>query len=159
MAEYEIQFFGASSRPPDALAADFYDSFEGVLASRCGRLSVTVDATSDAPIDTATRIADRLETLGIHVLRVDPDLVDATEIATRLGRTRQNVQQWATGARQVAFPSPLAVVGGKRIWPWAEIVQWANQHLGFDENSGLLLDEAAIVNANLVNQRDVALLT
>lgn len=63
----------------------------------------------------------------IFVIRIEPsDLVTAAEIARRLNRSRQSVQQLVTGSRSDGdFPVPVAGITTKTmIWSWMEVVEW-----------------------------------
>lgn len=63
----------------------------------------------------------------ILVIRLEPsDLVTAAEIARRLNRSRQSVQQLITGVRgDGGFPVPVAGITAKTmIWSWKEVVEW-----------------------------------
>jgi hypothetical protein len=52
------------------------------------------------------------------------DLVDATEIARRLGVKRpQVVHDWRR--RHNDFPEPIAHLGNGHVWLWPEIESWA----------------------------------
>jgi hypothetical protein len=65
--------------------------------------------------------------LNIWVKRAEPsDLVTSAEIARRLDRSRQSVQQLISGYRGVGdFPLPVAGVTAKTIlWSWQEVVGW-----------------------------------
>jgi hypothetical protein len=63
------------------------------------------------------------------VVRVEPDeLVSASAIARRLGRTRQSVALLIAGRRGPGgFPTPaLWVDGATRLWRWTEVAEWAS---------------------------------
>ena len=63
----------------------------------------------------------------LRVARVAPDdLVTATAIAQRTGRTRQSINQLIAGDRGPGgFPAPVAHVDAKtRLWRWTEVSQW-----------------------------------
>jgi predicted DNA-binding transcriptional regulator AlpA len=52
------------------------------------------------------------------------DLVDATEIAHRLGVKRpQVVHDWRR--RHEDFPAPVAHLGNGNVWIWPEVASWA----------------------------------
>lgn len=66
---------------------------------------------------------------GLTVRRVDEDdLVSVGEIADRLGRSRQSVNQLIAGQRgDGSFPPPLTQARGHaRVWSWAEVARWAD---------------------------------
>jgi hypothetical protein len=65
--------------------------------------------------------------LNLWVKRVEPsDLVTRSEIARRLGRSRQSVQQLISGTRGTGdFPLPVAGVTAKTmLWSWQEVSGW-----------------------------------
>jgi len=65
--------------------------------------------------------------LNIWVKRVEPsDLVTSAEIARRLDRSRQSVQQLISGSRgEGDFPLPVAGVTAKTmLWSWQEVTGW-----------------------------------
>lgn len=72
-------------------------------------------------------IADVHSVPGVEVLHVEPDeLVTATEIAARLGRTRESVRLLISGARGPGgFPAPASrATGRNRLWRWADVLRW-----------------------------------
>lgn len=86
--------------------------------------------------------------LNIWVKRVEPsDLVTSAEIARRLDRSRQSVQQLISGARGDGdFPLPVAGVTAKTmLWSWQEVVGW------FIKN-GKLKDRSIYDDAKILKQ-------
>jgi hypothetical protein len=69
-----------------------------------------------------------VEELGdARVVRVEPDeLVTASAIARRVGRSRQSIAQLIAGERGPAgFPSPALWIDGKtRLWRWTDVAEW-----------------------------------
>lgn len=64
---------------------------------------------------------------GVHA---DADLVGAAEIARRLGRSRQSIDQLARGHRGAGtFPPAEIVESRSRVWRWVEVAEWATVHL------------------------------
>ncbi len=63
---------------------------------------------------------------GLRVLRVAPEeLVSASEIAARTGRSRESVRQLFEGTRGNGdFPRPATWVGSMRLWNWTEVAAW-----------------------------------
>jgi hypothetical protein len=62
-----------------------------------------------------------------RVVRVEPDeLVSASAIARRLGRSRQSVAQLVKGQRGPGgFPPPTVWVDGSaRLWRWSDVTGW-----------------------------------
>ena len=70
---------------------------------------------------------------GIRVIRVEPDdLVTASEIAERTGRSRESIRLLAAGKRgQGGFPPPLRGMKSRtRLWCWAEVALWLAEREG-----------------------------
>jgi transcriptional regulator with XRE-family HTH domain len=69
--------------------------------------------------------------IGADVLRVDEcDLVTQSDIARRIGRTRQQVHQYVTGERGPGgFPAPACQIAeGAPLWQWCEVSYWLCQN-------------------------------
>jgi predicted DNA-binding transcriptional regulator AlpA len=92
--------------------------------------------------------------IGFSIVRVDHDLVDIPEIAERLHRSRQVVHKWAVKDVCSSFPRPVGSPGGKRIWPWFEVLNWYRTNKDPDAPRGLLADDAAQVDTYLAARRD-----
>lgn len=153
MAEYRVGFEAISPLSIEDLGQAFYDRFDGIVSERCGRITVAVYVEAHSGLQAAMSIIPRLEEIGFSVVRVDQDLVDGPEIASRLGVSRQAVQHWAIGTRGSSFPVPVGAVGGKRLWTWGQIVDWARREGKTDEPLGLDQDAAAEVDAMLARRR------
>ena len=63
---------------------------------------------------------------GFEAVRVEPEeLVNASAIAERLGRSRQSVQLLIEAKRGPGrFPEPAAWLGKRRLWRWADVSRW-----------------------------------
>jgi hypothetical protein len=86
--------------------------------------------------------------LNLWVKRVEPsELVTSSEIARRLGRSRQSVQQLISGIRgEGDFPLPVAGVTAKTmLWSWQEVAGWFL-------NNGKLKDKTIYENAVILKQ-------
>ena len=86
--------------------------------------------------------------LKLKVKRVEPsDLVTSAEIARRLNRSRQSIQQLISGSRGDAdFPLPVAGVTAKTmLWSWQEVARWFM-------DKGKLDDEAVYEHAVVLKQ-------
>lgn len=95
---------------------------------------------------------------GLTVLRVEPDdLVTQSEIAQRLGRTRESVRLLAAGERGGGeFPAPVSHLRSRnRLWRWSDVAAWAGVKDGQDFEQAQLL---AAMNAALeLRNRSAAL--
>lgn len=68
---------------------------------------------------------------GLRVLRVEPEnLVTASEVADRLGRSRESVRLLFEGKRgEGDFPRPAAWLSDRtRLWRWTDICTWSSEH-------------------------------
>lgn len=89
-----------------------------------------VELDRDAPTfaDAVLDAIGEVEACGLgRVVRVEPDeLVSASAIARRLGRSRQSVAQLIAGQRGPGgFPPPAVWIDGKaRLWRWTDVAQW-----------------------------------
>jgi hypothetical protein len=74
---------------------------------------------------------------GFEVLHVDPDeLVWASEIAERTGRTRQSVDQLVKGQRGPgSFPAPATHATRNPLWRWSEVETWFAAYEGREPNT------------------------
>jgi hypothetical protein len=83
------------------------------------------DTFADA---VSTAIAAVESVPGTRVVRIEPDdLVTATEIAERLGRTRESVRLLASGRRGAGdFPAPVSHTKSRsRLWRWSDVLAWS----------------------------------
>ncbi|RPE77801.1 hypothetical protein EDF39_0462 [Frondihabitans sp. PhB161] len=87
-------------------------------------LSVDLDASSEA--DAFQQLVTHIDVAvpGVHIDRIDLDLVTVTEIATRLDISRETVRLWTTGKRRQDFPVSFGQAGDSRIWAWADVYEW-----------------------------------
>ena len=86
---------------------------------------------------------------GMRVLRVEPeDLVSASVIAQRTGRSRESVRLLVEGKRGPgAFPAPIAWVDAKtRLWHWSDVANWFAEKL--DQRVDDLADAQMIAAVN-----------
>lgn len=76
--------------------------------------------------------------LPLSVKRVEPsDFVTSAEIARRLNRSKQSIQQIISGSRGDGdFPLPIAGVTAKTmLWSWQEVVGWFLEKNKLADNS------------------------
>lgn len=102
---------------------------DATLSFRNGIVYLNFDRLAEhleSGIISAIRDLERAK-VPIFAVRIEPsDLVTAAEIARRLNRSRQSVQQLITGARSDGdFPVPVAGITAKTmIWSWKEVIEW-----------------------------------
>lgn len=95
--------------------------------------------------------------IGAKVLRVDDcNLVTQSEIARRMGRSRQMVYQYITGERGPGgFPPPACLLTEQRpLWQWCAVSYWLYTHNLLREEECL---HAAVVEAinNLLERQQM----
>ena len=134
MNTYEITLI--VEEVPDHLVDDLIDNFDATTGhDHAGRAFVTLLAEGPDFLSAAKSSYTRLQTLGLCILRASTDLASRTEIATRLGVTRQAVYNWTKGNRHDDFPAPTNPVGGG-AWLWGDVHRGAIGH-GLTEDLGV----------------------
>lgn len=105
----------------------------------------TLDFTREsASLDQALLSALRdIAASGVaRVVRVEPDdLVNASDIARRSGKSKEAVRLWVSGARGPGgFPSSVSTVGSSPVWRWHEVAKWLFErgHVGEEEVANAL---------------------
>ncbi|MDE2719436.1 hypothetical protein [Candidatus Palauibacter polyketidifaciens] len=81
----------------------------------------------------SSAVADAESVDGLRVVRIaDPDLVSMSEIAARIGRSRECVRLWVNGKRGPGgFPAPLNSPHDRyRFWRWSDVEGWLRGALG-----------------------------
>ncbi|MGH9103381.1 MAG: helix-turn-helix transcriptional regulator [Acidimicrobiales bacterium] len=117
-----------------------YEATDGAANVEVGdRWTSTVgfDIEADTFADAILQAIDQIEQVpGLTVVRVEPDqLVWASEIADRIGRTRQSIDQLVKGQRGPGgFPAPVSGNVRNPIWRWADVEAWfaAYEHREID---------------------------
>jgi len=99
------------------------------------------DRDADDLLEAVLSAVEAVESVeGLSVRRVDEDdLVTVNDIAERLARSRQSVNQLIAGDRgDGTFPQPLGRTRGHgRVWSWSEVAEWAGAD--FDAESSAVL--------------------
>lgn len=126
--EYEFKLIVAgipelTDAVADALYAAGYD--DGTPVWRDGAFGVGFAreaATFSAAVASTVRDVEAAG-LGARVVRIESgDLVNASEIGRRIGRSREAVRKYALGERGPGgFPPPVS----DGIWRWSEVAAWA----------------------------------
>lgn len=84
-------------------------------------------------LDAVLSAIEAVESVGgFEVVQVDPDeLVWASEIAARTGRSRQSVDQLVKGQRGPGgFPRPASHATRNPLWRWSEVEEWFAKYEG-----------------------------
>jgi predicted DNA-binding transcriptional regulator AlpA len=127
--EYEFLFVvDGLSMDDDEAVAVLTDSFDAVLSWNRGRYRLAVSGEGADPLDALGRLLSHISVAlpGLRILRLDSDLVGISDIAQRIGHSRQNVQQWVNGERNGSrpFPPPEGCAGRSLVWRWADVNGW-----------------------------------
>lgn len=146
MGEYEFTLIldGARLLEEDAVDAFFdagcddatFGSVDGVVFAdfiREGKSAATAILSA---------VGDVQKVAGVRVRRIEPDtLVTASEIATRLGRSRESVRLWIEGSRGPGnFPPPLSHLKSRtRLWRWVEVEGWLKSFQAVPEDGDALV--------------------
>ncbi|MFG2056900.1 hypothetical protein ACGFI9_23050 [Micromonospora sp. NPDC048930] len=128
-----------------------------------GRTLAVIYCDDHDPISHVVTIARRI-THAIpeaHVDGIDQDLVSVSDIARRVGMTREAVRLWVKGQRGPGgFPSALGSVGGgergsTQIWSWPSVNAWLDEHFGLgDEDQYLTPEQVTVANAAILQVED-----
>jgi hypothetical protein len=117
-------------------------------ASVDGLVTVTVYVEHGNVVGHATEAARSIEHAmdGAKVRRVHRDLVTQSDIATRVGVSREAVRKWTHRTGTQRFPAPLDTVGGgdtraHKVWQWSDVVTWLRDVYMFDLDQDLPDDE------------------
>ncbi len=137
-----------SGRMEDALFEAGCD--DATLSFRKGTAYLDFDREAEGLEAAIISAIQQVENTGLNlwVKRVEPsDLVTSAEIARRLARSRQSIQQLISGDRgEGDFPLPIAGITAKTmLWSWYEVTEWFL-------NNGKLKDSSVFENAAVVKQ-------
>ena len=118
------------------------EQFDAVVSDSRGVVRVAVSAEGIDPVNALSSLVVRLATAvpSLQVMRLDLDLVGIGDIAERTNRSRQNVQQWVDGERQLGggpFPYPEGTAGRSLVWRWSDVYAWLRP-LGLIEDEHIL---------------------
>lgn len=134
------------------------DCDDATVSVRSGRVYLVFSRTAPSlkhAILSAIRDV-RASDIGASVLRVDVcDLVTQADIARRIGRSRQLVNQYISGARGPgSFPAPVCnITDGAPLWYWCEVAYWLWQNDFIKEEVLREAQELAVINSILELER------
>lgn len=131
---------------------------DATVSMRHGRLYVEFSRSAkslDEAIFSAIRDIRRAG-IGAEVLRVDEcNLVTASEIARRVGRSRQQIYQYIKGERGPGgFPAPeYYLAGGSPLWAWCAVSYWFAENDILRPEDGWNAEVVAAINNQLEAQQ------
>jgi predicted DNA-binding transcriptional regulator AlpA len=119
----------------DATLDAFYEAGcgDGTFSTDGALVFVEFDRGAMTLLDAIVSAIAQVESVpGIEVLNVEPDeLVWASEIAERMGRSRQSIDMLIKGQRGPGdFPSPASHATRNPLWRWLEVESWFETYEG-----------------------------
>jgi hypothetical protein len=157
LCEYEFVFIlGGIPELSDDVANALFESGcdDATLSSRSGRIYLTFareETSFQRAILTAIRDVRRAG-IGAEVLAVDnSNLVTPSEIARRIGRSRQMIAQYINGSRGPGgFPPPSChLTEGHHLWNWSDVSAWLFENGVIDRQMVQVAADIAIINSVL----------
>lgn len=106
---------------------------DATFSSKGDLTFATFDREAPTMLDALVSAIAAVESVdGLEVLHVDPDeLVWASEIAERSGRSRQSIDQLVKGQRGPGgFPAPASHATRNPLWRWSEVEGWLAAYEG-----------------------------
>lgn len=106
---------------------------DATFADKGDVITAEFDREAESLFDAVISAIEAVESVGgLEVLHVDPDeLVWASEIAHRTGRTRQSVDQLIRAKRGPGgFPAPTSHGTRNPLWRWSEVEAWFSAYEG-----------------------------
>lgn len=99
--------------------------------------TATFDVEEHDAVARTVEVARTIEAIapGVKVLGTGRDLVSTTEIASRVGVSREGARKWT---KEAGFPAPFAIIGSRTsTWPWAAVSAWLFDSRGIDMDEAL----------------------
>ncbi len=127
---------------------------DATVSFQSGRWFVSFCREAPSLIEAILHAIADVRKLGpeVEILRVDSsNLVSQSEIARRIGRSRQLVHQYIHGERGPgSFPPPVCDISeGAPLWSWCEVAAWLHGNDMIAESVLRDAQEIAIINSAL----------
>ncbi len=134
MAEHNFELMIRGELDDDRLDA-LYEAGcdDATFSSKDGIITAEFDRGGPSLFDAVISAIEAVESVGgLEVLQVSPDeLVWASEIASRTGRTRQSIDQLIKAKRGPGgFPAPASHATRNPLWRWSEVEVWFSAYDG-----------------------------
>ena len=157
--EYEFLFVvDGVSIDDDEAVATLAGAFDGVLSWNRGLHRLAVSGPGRDSREAAATLVSRLAAAlpGLRMVRLDPELVGISDIAQRIGHSRQNVLQWVNGERNGSrpFPAPEGCAGRSLVWRWADVNEWLRPLGVADEAVRPSREEATRIDGMLLDRNE-----
>lgn len=144
MSSHEFTLIVEGPDLQDATVADalFEAGLDDATIGRVGSIQyLDFDREAESFVDAVFSATEGLESAvpGSRVVHLEPDdLVTMSEIAERVGRTRESVRLLISGDRGPGgFPAPATHFRSRqRMWRWQEVAVWFAERLGEEQLVG-----------------------
>jgi len=133
MPEYEFELTARGALTDDVIDALVEAGCDdATFSTKDGLTFAAFSRKAGTLLEAVVSAIEALESVGLGVLRVDPDeLVWASEIASRTGRSRQSIDQLVKGKRGPGgFPAPASHATRNPLWRWSEVEAWFAEYEG-----------------------------
>lgn len=136
MNEYSFTLkLDASSLSDEQLRLLYEALPEATISERDGNAFIELDTDGRTFAHAVVEGIERIEGVpaGVRVVAIEPEeLVFASEIAQRTGRSKEGVSLLIEGRRGPgAFPAPAHILtGGHKLWRWADVEAWFKAYEG-----------------------------
>lgn len=134
--EFTLIVEGPDLQEDPYVDALFEAGFDDTTIGRVGSIQyLDFDREAESFVDAVFSATEDLEAAvpGVRVVHLEPDdLVTMSEIAERVGRTRESVRLLISGDRGPGgFPAPATHFRNRqRMWRWQEVAVWFADKLG-----------------------------
>lgn len=140
MNEYEFTIIASGLNPEaEDFESRFYDAGcdDATVSFQNGHIIIDFARDAESITDALSGAVTCVRNAGAHVDRIEPDpLVSLSDIATRVGKTRQAISLYAKGKRREGFPTPAyKVTSDSPLWHWSDVAKWlfAQNEISRDE--------------------------
>ncbi|MFN6311099.1 MAG: hypothetical protein ACK46M_06590 [Planctomyces sp.] len=162
--DFTLLLDGLQSITPELEEAIFKAGCDdATLSLRFGRLFLTFSRTASSLREAIVSAVLAINGcgFGLRVLRVDVcNLVTQSDIARKIGRSRQLVHQYMIGVRGPGgFPPPACnITENAPLWYWCEVAYWLWSNDLISQDVLQEAQEVAVVNSvlDLEHQRQIA---
>ncbi|GAC1600026.1 MAG: DNA-binding protein [Acidimicrobiales bacterium] len=147
MAEQHFQLTVRGALTDGRLDALVEAGCDDATFSSTGELTFAeFDREASTLLEAVLSAITAVESVGdLEVLRMDPDeLVWASEIASRTGRSRQSIDMLIRGRRGPGdFPAPASHATRNPLWRWSEVDAWFAAYEGREAET----ERSAVIGA------------
>jgi hypothetical protein len=162
--DFTLLLHGVDKITPDVEDALFSAGCDdSTISLRFGRIYLTFSRSAASLKDAIISAIKNVRESGIDatVLRVDQcDLVTQSEIARRIHRSRQLVNQYISGGRGPGgFPAPACnITDGALLWYWCDVAFWLWENNIIKEEDVREAQDLTVINSvlELERQRQVS---